>query len=280
MRKLRRMSLLLAAVICFLAGGSPVRAESESAAVQVTDEAEILSSYEERQLTDMVEEVELSTNWDVMVVTVADAGGLSAQQVAEAWVNDHTTSDNGVICLIDMDNRELYLSAFGEAIYYLTDERRDEILDSAAYEAIDGDYDKAIEQMLNGISAALQRGIPDNQYTYDEETRETVYYHSQGRRLMLWEVLLAVAAALAAGGITIGVIVGKYRLKFGGYQYSCRECGHVELSVSRDNFVNQIVTHRKIPKSPPSGSGSGSKSGRSSVHSSGGRKFSGSGKKF
>ncbi len=280
MRKLRRISLLLAAVLLFLAGASSARAESESTVVQVTDQAEILSSYEERQLTDMVEEVELSTNWDVMVVTVADAGGLSAQQVAEAWVNDHTTSDNGVICLIDMDNRELYLSAFGEAIYYLTDERQGEILDSAAYEATDGDYDKAVEQMLSGISTALQRGIPDNQYTYDQDTQETVYYYSRGRRLLLWEVLVAVAAALAAGGITIGVIVGKYRLKFGGYQYSCRECGHVELSVSRDAFVNQIVTHRKIPKSPPPGSGSGSRSGRSSVHSSGGRKFSGSGKKF
>ncbi len=279
MRKLRGISLLLAAV-CFLAAAVPARAESESAPAQVTDQAEILSSYEERQLANMVEEVELTTNWDVMVVTVADAGGESAGQVAEDWVNAHTVSDNGVICLVDMDNRELYLSAFGEAIYYLTDERREEILDSAYYEATDGDYDKAVEQMLTGVSDALQRGIPDNQYTYDEETRETVYYDSKGRRITLWEFLLAVAAGLAAGGITIGVIVGKYRLKFGGYQYSCRECGHVELDTSRDTFVNQIVTHRRIPKSPPPGSGSGSRSGRSSVHSSGGRKFSGSGRKF
>ena len=279
MRKLSGISLLLAAV-CFLAAAVPARAESESAPAQVTDQAEILSSYEERQLANMVEEVELTTNWDVMVVTVADAGGESAKQVAEDWVNAHTVSDNGVICMVDMDNRELYLSAFGEAIYYLTDERREEILDSAYYEATDGDYDKAVEQMLTGVSDALQRGIPDNQYTYDEETRETVYYDSKGRRITLWEFLLAVAAGLAAGGITIAVIVGKYRLKFGGYQYSCRECGHVELDTSRDTFVNQIVTHRRIPKSPPPGSGSGSRSGRSSVHSSGGRKFSGSGRKF
>lgn len=279
MRRMNHISLLVAACILLLSAGIPVRAES--APVQVWDEADLFSSSAEQKLSKKAEELELSTNWDVMVITAEDAQGMTSEELVEAWVNDNTLKESGVACLIDMDNRELYITAFGEAIYYLTDERREEILDTAYYDVADGRYDQAAESMLDGVSDALQRGIPSDQHTYDEDTMETVYYYDKHRQIKLWEAVLAVAAALAAGGITIGVIVGKYRLKLGNYQYSCRENGHVELSVKRDTFVNQIVTHRKLPKNPPKSTGSGGSSGRSTVHTgSGGRKFSGSGRKF
>lgn len=256
------------------------RVFAESEQVQVTDAADLFSASEERQLAKQAEELELSLNWDVMLVTTNDALGMTAREYAEEWVDANTQGDNGVACLIDMDNRELYITAFGEAIYYLTDERQEEILDDAYAGASDGNYFEAAVSMLEGIDEALQRGIPSDQYTYDEDTEEVIGYYREGKRITIWEALLAVAAALAAGGITIGAVIGKYRLKWGSYQYSCRENGKVELSLNKDIFVNQIVTHRRIPKEPPK-SGSGGNSGRSTVHTgAGGRNFSGSGRKF
>lgn len=277
MSKGKSFWLLMITILSLLTPG--VLAYGAGEAVQVTDQAELLSEEEVQELSELAGDLELSLNWDVLVLTVADAKGRTAMETAEQWVVANAQSEDGVICLIDMDNRELYITAFGEAIYYLTDERREKILDAAYYDVVDEDYYKAMECMLDGVRDAVQRGIPSDQHSYDVDTKETVYY-KEHRRIEWWEALIALGAALAAGGITIGAIVGKYRLKWQGYQYSCREYGHVSLSTNRDVFVNQVVTHRHIPKNPPSNGGSGS-SGRSTVHTgAGGRKFSGSSRKF
>lgn len=277
MRKLSGVFLLLVAVCVLGTGGLLAQAASEPA--QVVDEAGLFDSSQLKKLATQAEELELSSNWDIMVLTVADAQGRSAEQVAEQWVDNNIQAESGVLCLIDMDNRELYLMPVEDANYYLTDQRIEEILDKAYYDATDGAYYEAMKSMLDGIGDAYQRGIPDNQYTYDEETGEITPYKEK-KRLEIWEILLAAAAGLAAGGATVGTIVGKYRLKWGGYQYSCRENGQVQLAVNRDTFVNQIVTHRRIPKQTSGGSSGGS-SGRSTVRTSaGGRKVGGSGRKF
>lgn len=278
MRRLRGVFLLLVAVCVLGTGG--ILAQAAFGAVQVTDEAGLFDDREFQKLTTQAEELEMSSGWDIMVLTVADAQGRSAEQVAEQWVDNNIQSESGVLCLIDMDNRELYLMPVEDANYYLTDQRIKDILDTAYYDVIDEAYYDAVESMLSGIGDALQRGIPDNQYTYDKETGEIIYYKGDTRRLVIWEILLAIAAGVAAGGATIGTIVGKYRLKWGGYQYSCRENGRVKLAVNRDTFVNQVVTHRRIPRQT-SGGGSRGNSGRSTVRTSaGGRKIGGSGRKF
>lgn len=267
----------------FFLTGVSAQAESqqpEDSQIQVTDDADILSDSEERRLTSMVDEMELSVDWDIMVVSVSDTGGKTSEEYAEEWFDEYTTDDDGVICLIDMGNHEMAIRTFGEVIDYVTDERLEAIFDDAYQGASEGDYFSAYESMLHGIDEALQRGIPDDQYTYDEDTEEVIGYHSEKKRLTLGEILLGVVAALVAGGITIGAIIGKYRLKWGSYQYSCRENGSVELTRKSDQFVNQIVTHRRIPKNDSPG-GSGGGGSRSTTHvGAGGRRSGGGSRKF
>ncbi len=247
---------------------------------QVADQAGLLTGAEVKNLQELAEDAGQSTHWDIMLVSTQDAGGMGAVSYAEAWADAHTVGDNGVICLIDMENRELVVSAFGEAIYYLTDQRKEDILDAAYEGASEGNYYKAFQSMAEGVRDAYWSGIPDDQYTYDEETGEIIEYASREKRLVWWEILLAAGFAAAAGGITASAVIGRYRLKWGGYQYSWRENGAVRLSQKRDEFVNQIVTHRKIPKNNGSG-GSKGHSGRSTIHTgSGGRTFSSSSRKF
>lgn len=276
-RKICFLPMLIACLL--LITGATAQAESEqSKAVQVTDNAGILDDSEERKLENIVEELELSTSWDVMLLSIDDAEGKTSERYAEEWFDSYTTSDDGVICLIDMDNREMAIRTFGEAYTYITDERLNEIFDDAYYSASDGNYFEVYETMLEGINKAYQRGIPDDTEIYDEDTGEVIGYYTEQKRITIIEALIAIVAALAAGGITMGVIVGKYRLKWGTYQYSYREHGSVELSRKKDNFVNQIVTHRRIPKSDSGGSGGKS---RSTTHvGAGGRRSGGGSRKF
>lgn len=261
-------------MLAFLLAGSlsmAVRAEN----LQVTDMAGILEEEEIQSLKEEIIRLEEATGWDVMAATTEDAEGLDTRTFGELLFERNCTCDDGIVCLIDMGNREFRLLTFGQAIYYLTDSRIDDILDAAEERIHDQDYEGCLRAMVEGAERAYEQGIPEGQYTYDEDTGKIVRYRKP-RRITWVEALVAIVAALAAGGITAAAILGKYRLKWGGYEYSCRENGRVDLEVSKDTLVNQVVTHRHIPKNPPKSSGTGGGS-RSTVHRGGGGRVSGGG---
>lgn len=266
-------------LLCLLLMGSSISVSAATENYQLDDQAGLLTQSEAEDIEEMIEELEDKTGWDVMAVTTDDAEGMNAEYYAEKWFDDYTTSDDGILCLIDMDNREIQYKTFGEAIYYLTDDRWQGIVDDAYEYVSDGDYYGTFETMLEETDYYYNAGIPSGQYTYDEDTYEVVRYSDTHRGITVTEALIAVVVALAAGGITVGGIIGSYRLKFGGYKYPIEKNGSVNLRRKEDAFVNQFVTHRHIPKS--NGSGGSSGSGRSTVHTgAGGRSSGGGGRKF
>lgn len=245
----------------------------------VYDEAELLTEEEINSLDAQISALKEKTGWNIYAVTTADAEGKSSMAYADDFFDVHSPeTEDGVAALIDMDNREIYLSTGGEAIRYLTDERLDYILDDAYEEISAGNYAECLSVMIDGVAGYYEKGIPNGQYNYDTETGEVSVYHS----LTPMEILIAVVIAAGVFAIVFVSIVGKYRLKFGTYQYEFRRFSEMDLQTSRDVLVNSVVTHRRIPKDTGGGGGGSShSSGRSSVHhSSSGRSHGGSGRKF
>ena len=244
--------------------------------VTVVDDAGVLMEEEIDWLKETAVEFADKSDWNIIVATCADAEGRSAQTVCEDYFNAYTKGDDGISCLLDLDNREIYLATAGEAQLYLNDARIDSVLD-ASYEAVaDGDYSECLYLMLIKSSEAYDMGIPENAQIYDVDTGKTTVY----KQLTLMEVLFALLAAVAVGGIVFGSIVGKYRLNWGLYQYDFHDSGSITLDREEDRFINQTVTRRHIPRNN-GGSSSGGGGSRSTVHrGSGGRSFGGGGRKF
>lgn len=266
--------LLLAMCLLFLP------ANVLAANMQLTDQAGLLSEEEGQGIVQQIEKMESATGWDIMAVTTEDAGGMDAETYAETWFDEYTENDSGVICLIDMDNREIAVKAFGDCRYYITDHRRDQILDAGYEEITEEQYGRTLEAMLAETEAAFEEENPRKNSLYDKDTGKVTSYQEGHRGISRVELLAAVIAAVAAGGITAGSIIGKYRLKFGGYRYPMEKNGSVRLRVKEDRLVNQFVTHRHIPKKTSSSSGSGG-GGTSTVHTgAGGRSSSGGSRKF
>ena len=68
-----------------------------------------------------------------------------------------TGSDqSGILFLIDMDNRELYISTNGQMIRYMTDSRINDVLDDVYNYAADADY--------YGAAAAWRRPAAERQW--------------------------------------------------------------------------------------------------------------------
>lgn len=270
-----KAALLWMLTLLFLISGS-VFAKEEG---KVYDGASLLSDSEISELNEKIATLEQATGWNVYAVTTDNAGGKSAAAYADDFFDEHSPEqEDGVAMLIDMDNREIYLSTCGEAIRYLTDARVDRILDDAYGYVSSGDYAGCLNAMADGVSAYYERGMTKGQYNYDTETGKVSVYRS----VTGTEAVMAVIAAAAAGGIFFCVTVGKYRLKFGTWQYPFRDNSDVRLRIRDDRFVNKFVTHRRIPRQNNSGGGGGrSSGGRSSTHtSSSGRSHGGGGRKF
>lgn len=270
----RRVGRWLCTVCLVLLLAGAVLAPVQAKSLWVMDSAGLLEDGEIQDLAEEIQRLRDATGWDVFAATTSDTEGRDATTYGELLFDVNCSGDDGILCLIDMEHRELVIRTFGEAIHYLTDSRVEEIEDKAYEKIRDGDYAGCLKAMIKGAGDAYGQGIPKGQYNYDADTGEIVRYR-QPRRITLVEALVALAAAVAAGGITAAVVLGKYRLKWGGYQYSCRENGRVVLETSQDTLVNQTVTHRRIPRNPPSSGGGGGS--RSTVHRGAGGRVSGGG---
>lgn len=243
---------------------------------KVVDDADLLSYDEEQEIQSMLDEFAGESGWTLFAVTTDDANGMTSEEYADDFVDQNAFEENGVCFLIDMDNREIYMSTTGSAIRILTDHRIDSIMDDSYEYAGDGEYAKCFETMIRETEDSFHEGIESGQYNYDRDTGEI---SKAPNRLTVCDMLISLIAAAAAGGAVIAVIAGKYRLKFGGWQYDFKSNSRLDLTNKTDRLVNTFRTAHHIQRD--SGGGSGSSGARSTTHhSSGGGTHGGGGHKF
>lgn len=220
----------------------------EAGSVTVADDAKVLMEEEADWLKGVAEALAQKSGWNVVVATCSDTGGKNAQTVCEEYFNQYTEGDNGISCLVDLDNQELYLATAGDAQQYLNDSRLDQILEDAHTAAEKEDYTQALYLMLYESDQNFSKGIPEDTNTTDGGFRTN----------------------RAAGGIVFLIAAA------GGAFWLNR-------LVKRQSGGRQVNHRRRQYRRPPNvAAGSGRKpAGRSSVHTgAGGRKFGGRGKKF
>lgn len=280
MRKIRYFLMIL----CLAAGlftGLSVSAEES----YVYDQVELMTEAERLELH--AKAMKLTEDWELnfVAVTTDDADGKTTQEYADDFYDELFPGEDGILYLIDMDHREIYVSTSGLGIRYLTDERIEKVLDAAYPYVSDGDYYMAFVEGMNRTQDFLREGIPLDQYNYQVETGERDYYtdsYEQPKEITKVEFLAALVSGLAAAAVTMGVIKAKYQLKFEDFHYDAYTDSDVRLSRKSDRLVNTFVTHRRIPRNDGNhGGGSSGGGSRSSVHtSSSGSSHGGGGRKF
>lgn len=225
----------------------------ESNEVVISDEADLLTDAEESNLLEVMKPITeyghavlYTTNYN----NYEDTYDLS-KAVYGLFFSPY---DDGVIFTIDMDNRQLWISGFGECQYMVTDSYCYTITDNIYPYATDGDYYECAAQGFEQIYAVLQgKDIP-------QPMRYTCNF------------LLAIAVALVINFL----IVTSYSKK--------RE---PSLNALKDNMIyhcdihnpQATFTHERKVYNPPSSS-SGSSSGGGGGGGGGGASSSGGGHSF
>ncbi len=256
---------------------------------RVFDGAGLFSSGEIEELEEVVAEVREEAGFDAAVMTTDDSEGKSARMYAADRYDElglgEGSDQSGVLYLIDMDNREIYLLTTGEAIRILTDARIETILDAAYEEVADGNYAASARTALENVAYYAKKGIVSGQYNYDEETGRISVYRS----VSIIEFLLALIVSAAVAGGAVMKVKRSYNMEedpkqLAGYNMAYRASSEFQMAGNKDQLLNTFVTTMLIANAVSNGrpgGRSGGSSGRSTTfHGSSGRSHGGGGRKF
>lgn len=242
----------------------------------IYDEAMLFSDSEKNNLEKEANKLFDLYNLDIVIVTTNDTNGKSPRDYADDYYDyggfGVGSSLDGILFLIDMDNREPYISTTGLGIRYLTDKRVDSIIDGVFDDGlIQGDYYSAAMSFLSNTSYYLESGVPGDQYNEPENVKVK-------NRLTVMDFIISLLGGSSAAGVFFLSIKNKYKIKKTRNLFSYKSNSLVNLSSNEDKLIDTFVTHRIIPR--PTNNSSSSTSGRSTTHtSSSGRTHGGGGSK-
>lgn len=238
----------------------------------VIDRADLLSESEEAALNARIDELIDAYSLDIVILTEDAIGGYTPQKYADWFFLNHDcgvgTSQDGVLFLLSMKDRDWYLCTHGKGIEIFTDYGIREVLGESAvishfsdreyYEGFDGFLDLTRE-----FCDAYEAGSP-----YD-----TNHGYRNAKDRFVFLAIAVVVSFLIALAILSGF---KKQLKTARPQRAAQSYvvpGSLDLRTQKDLFLYSSVA--KVPKPKESSSGGGS-----STHSTGGSSFGGGGGKF
>ncbi|WP_195987251.1 TPM domain-containing protein [Clostridium sp. D53t1_180928_C8] len=233
----------------------------------VVDEAKLLSQDERNQLMESIEVFRKEYNMDAVIVTSNDLEGKKPRDYADDYYdyNGYGLGYNksGLLLLIDMDDRNIWISTSGDAIEYFTDDRIESIIADISKYLSNGEYFDACNIFLTDIKHYINNGIPEGQYTYSEEDNTVKI------------VLIALVSAAIVAGVTCICVVNSYKNSKSVSSTNYVDNNSIVFTKRRDIFVSTFTTKTKIEKNNNSGGGGSSTHTSSSgnTHGGGGGSF-------
>ncbi len=126
----------------------------------VNDYADILDKNDEKELTNIIMEHIKKYNLDIAVVTTNTSYFMTTKQFANKFYDQNNMGigekQDGILLVIDMQNREFYILTNGFVHQLINDGRIELILDKMEPSMRSGDYNTAIHSFLEEINKYYQ----------------------------------------------------------------------------------------------------------------------------
>lgn len=279
----KKLMLLLAIAMLFC--GNAI------ADVQVIDDAHLFSASEIESISDVIDRIERNHQMDMVVLTTTNTPTDYSESLYRVrdYADDFYDQGgygmgedfSGMLFLIDMNNRVMWISTGGVMIEYINDSREEAILDAAEMYVRNGMYGTAAQRAMEQTERFLIKGREEGTFLYDEVTGKRLggIYNA----LTSAEMGVGLIAGVIAAAIMLFSVKGSYSLSGSTYSYDLEGNSSVELTQDEKQYLRQHVTRRARTTSTSSGGRSGGSgfSGGSGVHrSSAGRSHGGGGRRF
>lgn len=140
---------------------SPIYAEEYSrledytdkvtAADKIYDFAHLLTDSEKSAVQKEIDKAAENTKLDIVILTVDNNLGYSQRRLADDFYDYGGFGSTGILLLVDMQAREIYISTTGIAILYFNDTVIETILDDITDNASAGNYKKLCEEFCEDV---------------------------------------------------------------------------------------------------------------------------------
>lgn len=239
---------------------------------KVYDFAELLTEEEEQKIYNQITSFINQHQLDLAVVTISKNNKGSPRVYADDFydynhfgIND---TRDGVLFLIDMETREIYMTTTGNAILMYNDNRIDEALDAVYSYMTNQNYYDGISSYIGKIDEMANEGIPSgNKNAYLDENGNIKYEK---------KISLGLLSVISLGitGIVMVILVSKNKLvrkKTTAKEYLKKESMKI-TNISDVLIHTNTIRHKIVDTS--SGGGSSTHSGSSGIsHGGGGHGF-------
>lgn len=238
---------------------------------KVYDYADLLTDAEEDNLYNEIEDYIEKSNYDLAIVTINENPKTDEVAFADDFYdyNGFGKGDtrDGLLFLIDMYNRRIYISTTGYAIKMYDDSRIDYIIDSG-YDYLKGEqYYNCLSNMIKTTVNYYLNGYPNsNQNIEINEFGKPVYI-----KYMNYPFIGLLSGIITLIVAIIFYNISRLKIKVGSTISYLKD---KNITSKSDKLVNSIVTHHL--RNTDTGSSGGS-SGGSSYHSSSSGSFHGGG---
>ncbi len=220
---------------------------------KIYDFADLLTDTQESALyNDIVDFIE-NHNMDMVVVTINENNKYSAMDYADDFYDYNNfgigSTHDGLLLLIDMDTREVWISTTGEAILMYNDARIDTILDYVQPKLKSKNYSSAVSNFIHYANNYANNGIPSgNKNSYIDSDGEYVYRNNKDFfEILINNFQIVIIGAVICTAIFISIGVSKHRnVKKANRAILYVDKDSINLTGKKDTFIRSNTTKTKI----------------------------------
>ena len=236
---------------------------------KIYDFAELFTEEEEKDLYNSIEKYIEKTSFDFALVTINENNKSSAMAYADDFYDYNSfginSSNDGILFLIDMDTREIYMSTTGKAIEAYSDKEIDQLLDKVYIYMTDKEYYKGTNIFINASKEFALVDAYRHHYTIDSEGNIKKYTP--------WTIIFIIALIGTLIIMLIMVKLNRMVAKATSYrEFLVKDT--LEIQKIKDVLINTFTSKTRIETSSSGGGGHSSHSGGSGIsHGGGGHRF-------
>lgn len=233
----------------------------------VFDYGDLLNAEEEEVLRLLSQNYE-QYNMSAIFLTTNYAEGKSSRVYSDDFYDENNFKPDGVLFMIDMDNREIYVNTVGKGITIIDDYDVEKILDAGYPYVGNGEYFNCLKGMSDYTYQLIEN------YDEDEEYETTGSY--QDESIVSDTFLPALSGALVVTVIVVIVLIVKH--KKANRRIPAENYMGSNFHVKNKNVVymgcrREVLRDYYKQQDNSSGGGSSHRSSGGISHGGGGRKF-------
>ena len=244
------------------------------ASEKIYDFADLFSEAEEQNLYNIVLEFINEQNLDMSIVTIDDNNKSSSEAYADDFYdyNDFGIGPtfDGLLFLMDMDERTMHISTTGQAILVYDDYRIEKMLDKAYSYIINQEYYHTAEFFVQDAAYYADLGTPYSNKDFE------INSNGDYVRVNRYNIIIVFVLSAICTGIFAAITISKHKLvKKATHAKQYLINNSIVITGRTDRFSRSNTTR---VYNPPSSSSSGG--GSSSHRGSSGRSHGGGSRRF